>query len=90
MRTRREVLDDVGWKHVLQLAEERSRAPERDAEVVQELGVEVRAQARLVGGQDSDDRAVDLPGAGFGAHVRREVDSSDGPPRARRRRHAEG
>ncbi len=45
----REVLDAVGWKHVLELAKQRSRAPERDAEVVQELGVEVRAESRLVG-----------------------------------------
>ena len=68
------MLDDFRRKHVLELAEERSRPPERDAEVVQELGVEVRAQARLVCEQDADERAMDRPGAGFGAHVRREVD----------------
>ena len=52
----------VGGKHVLELAEQRSRAADRDAEVVQELGVEVRAQARLVGEQDRDERAMDLRG----------------------------
>jgi hypothetical protein len=42
----REVLDGVIREHVSDLAEKRARAPDRDPEVVQELRVERRTDAR--------------------------------------------
>ena len=70
---RGEVFGGLWWEHVLDLAKQRARASERHAEVVEKLGIEVRAKAGLVGHEDADQRTVDLTGADVRADRRVEV-----------------
>ena len=65
-----EVFDDLRRKHVADLPEQRARAPDRDAVVVEEFAVHVAADAGFVGHEDLEQGQVDLPGADVSAHPR--------------------
>src|SRR5215475_1739236 len=55
-----EVSDCLLRKHILDLAKQRSRAPQRDPVVVQELGIQVGAHTGLVGNHDVEQSPVNL------------------------------
>src|SRR5262245_6355278 len=54
------VRDCVLCENVFDLPEQRSRAPQRHAIVVQKLGIEISAYTRLVGDHDVEQSPVDL------------------------------
>ena len=83
---RREVRDRVGLEHVLDLAEQRARASERHAEIVEKLRVEIRAETGLVGGEGAEQAR----GGSGGPRRRRRIVGVEVHPGRRRRRRVPG
>ena len=55
--------DNVGRKHIADLAEQRARTSDAHAKVVKKFRVQIRADAWLVGHEEVEQRGMNLPGA---------------------------
>src|SRR4029077_5174368 len=68
------MLNAVFAKDVSDLTEHRARTPNRDAKIVQKLGVEIGLQARLIALHDVEQGQMNLARADISPHVRCEIE----------------